>query len=65
MITNRMETQSSPIAADVSSVRRPAIEDALYDTFLKMRELLDDYSPSWYPDGLREKVEAVAQYAHR
>jgi hypothetical protein len=33
----------------------------LYDTFLKLRGLLEEYAPSWYSDDLREEVEMLVQ----
>ncbi len=32
----------------------------LYDTWLKMRDLLEQYAPLWYSDTVRERVEALA-----
>ena len=36
-------------------------ENKLYDVFLKMRDLLEDYAPQWYPEALRNSVEGVVQ----
>ncbi len=40
-------------------VARPESEDDLYQTFLEVRELLELYAPAWYPDTLRERVDAL------
>ncbi len=31
----------------------------LYKVLLRVRNLLEEYAPSWYPDDLRKEVEAV------
>ena len=33
----------------------------LHDTFREMRDLLESYSPTWYSEDLRDKVEFVAK----
>ena len=43
------------------AVLEPEVEENLYETFLKMRDLLDGYAPRWYSDDLRERVETVVQ----
>jgi hypothetical protein len=47
------------------AVREPEVEDKLYETLLKMRDLLEGYAPSWYSDDLRERVETVVQQIER
>lgn len=42
------------------TVCEPELQQELYDTWLKMRELLDHYAPSWYSDDLREQIETIA-----
>ena len=37
------------------------LEKPLYAAFLEMRNLLEEYAPSWYSDGLRQEVEAIMQ----
>jgi hypothetical protein len=31
----------------------------VYETWLKMRNLLEQHAPSWYPDDLQERVESL------
>ena len=38
------------------------LEKPLYAAFLEMRNLLEEYAPSWYSDALRNEVEAIVQY---
>lgn len=33
----------------------------VYEAFFDMRELLEDYGPTWYPRNLHEKVESIAR----
>jgi len=41
------------------SFQPPELLQELYDTWLKMRNLLEEYAPSWYSDPVRERVEAL------
>jgi hypothetical protein len=61
MITNRSPFRESQCPAVQPTVRDPAMEEKLYDTFVKMRDLLEEYAPRWYSDDLREKAEAVVR----
>ena len=38
------------------------LEKSQYAAFLEMRNLLEEYAPSWYSDALRNEVEAIVQY---
>jgi hypothetical protein len=42
------------------SFQDPEHLQELYDTWLKMRDLLEQYAPLWYSDTVRERVEALA-----
>lgn len=55
MITNRSQFRESQRPT-------PELEEKLYDTFVKMRDLLEEYAPTWYSDDLRERAEAVARH---
>ena len=62
MIKSCFQSQSNPLPARGQNVRKPEREEKLYDTFLKMRDLLEEYAPSWYSDALRQRVEAIVQH---
>ncbi len=58
MITSPVQNESQ-MAATGSTKLSPEMEEKLYDTYLKMRDLLEEHSPSWYPVDLQEGVQAV------
>ena len=61
MITSRFQYNESQRPACGPTVHESQQEENLYDTFLKMRDLLEAYAPAWYGDELRKRVEAVVQ----
>ena len=61
MLKSRSQTNQSQIPAYGTAVHEPQQEENLYDTFIKMRDLLEAYAPAWYFDDLRKRVETVAQ----
>lgn len=61
MIASRFWSNESQLPASGPSVRGPQQEENLYDTFLTMRDLLEEYAPVWYSDDLHKRVQAVVQ----
>ena len=61
MIKIRSQFKESQPPAYAPTVPEPQQEENLYDTFLKMRDLLEAYAPAWYFDDLRKRVEAAVQ----
>ncbi len=59
MITSRSQSYESQLQVDGPGVGDPELEEQLYDTFLKMRSLLEEYAPSSYSDMLRERTEGI------
>lgn len=37
----------------------PEVEDELWDTFFRMRALLEQYASSWYSEVLSERAEEI------
>ena len=37
------------------------LEEQLYETFVKMRNLLEEYAPLWYPEELHESSQAIVE----
>jgi len=62
MATSHVRFHESRLHASAPAVLEPRLEEELYETFLKMRDLLEGYAPSWYPEDLREKAEAVVRH---
>lgn len=61
MTLSRFQSES-PRSGRGPNLREPMLEKPLYATLLEMRDLLENYAPSWYSDALRQKVEAILQH---
>lgn len=61
MSASRYQSNVSRLPTCGPTISEPQQEEDLYDTFLKMRDLLEAYAPAWYSDDLRKRVEAVVQ----
>jgi len=44
---------------------RPELQEEIAETFLKLCDLLEQYSPGWYSDQLHEKAESVQRQIGR
>ncbi len=47
------------IFASGPAVLGPEGESRICNAFLEMRKLLEEYSPSWYSNALRERADAI------
>ena len=61
MSTSRSQPDEPRLPRCRGTVPEPELQDKLYDSICEMYNLLEQYSPRWYPDILREKVEALLQ----
>jgi len=59
MRSSEVEARGGRPSTPGNAVYHPQRDAELYATFLKMRELLEDYAPCWYSDELREQVDTV------
>lgn len=57
--TGRSASCRTGMRADAEILPAPELLQEMYDTWLQMRNLLEQYAPSWYSDTLRERVEAL------
>jgi len=61
MMSRHFRAESSLHSDRRSNLCEPASGTPFYVTFIEMRDLLEDYAPSWYSDELRHRVESILQ----
>ena len=59
MIQNCSETGDSKLAALEPLVSQVELQELVKETLSGFRDLLEQYSPAWYPRELHEKAESV------
>jgi hypothetical protein len=59
MIPKRSQSGERRLAPHEPGLSRPQPRKEMEETFVKLYDLLEQYSPPWYPNQLHEKAESV------
>ena len=62
MIRKRSQFGGRRLVAHEPSLFRPQLREEMEETFLKLYDLLEQYSPPWYSNQLHEKAESVLRH---
>jgi len=62
MIPKRSQSGERRLALHEPRLFQPKLREEMEETFLKLYDLLEQYSPPWYPNQLHEKAESVLRH---